>query len=220
MEGLDHLGQQLHDAGGRVELAAALAFAHGEGAEKVFVDAAEGVEVERGRDLGDFLEQLLEQGAGEQVEGLGQHAGELRVVAFDLAHGGVDLAADVGCFGQGQQVVEARLGGEVEHVVGVVGGGFVHPAAAARGGAGRFKLFALGGKAHLGKAQKDQAEDGAGVFLRLQARVGAELVGRVPQALFERGRGGVFFGGGDPEQGLVSLGVGGAGGLRQARVHD
>ena len=130
VEGFDDFGQQLDDAGGRVELAAALALGHGEGAEEVFVDAAEGVVVERGRNLGDLLQQFLEQGAGEQVVGLGQHAGELRVVLLDLAHRGVDLGADVGHLGQGQQVVEARLGGEVEDAFGVVGGGFIDAAAA------------------------------------------------------------------------------------------
>jgi len=39
-----------------VELAAALPLGHGEGAEEVFVNAAEGVVVERGRNLGDFLQ--------------------------------------------------------------------------------------------------------------------------------------------------------------------
>ena len=92
VEGFDDLGQQLDDAARRVELAAALALGHGESAEEVFVDAAEGVVVERGRNLGDLLQQFLEQGAGEQVVGLGQHAGELRVVLLDLAHRGVDPA--------------------------------------------------------------------------------------------------------------------------------
>jgi hypothetical protein len=130
VEGLDDFGQQLDDAGGRVELAAALAFGHGEGAEEVFVDAAEGVVVERGRNLGDLLQQFLEQGAGEQVVGLGQHTGKLRVELLDLAHGGIDLGADVSHLRQGQQVVEARLGGEVEDAFGVVGGRFIDPAAA------------------------------------------------------------------------------------------
>ena len=55
MEGLDHLSEQLHNAGRRVELATTLALAHRELAEEVFIDATEGVEVERGRDLGDLL---------------------------------------------------------------------------------------------------------------------------------------------------------------------
>jgi hypothetical protein len=69
----------------------------------------------------------------------------------------------------------------------VVGGGLIDAAAPAGGGAGLFQLRALGGKADLGKAQEDQAEDRAGVFLRLEAGVGAELVGGVPQPLFKRG---------------------------------
>ena len=105
---------------------------------------------------------------------------------LDLAHRGVDLGADVGGLGQGQQVIEARLGREVEDAFGVVGGGFVHAAAAPRRRAGLLQLGALGGEADLGEAQEDQAEDRAGVFLGLEAGVGAELVGGVPQALFER----------------------------------
>ena len=84
-----------------------------------------------GRDLGDLLEQLLEQRAGEEVVGLGQHAGKPRVVLLDLAHRRVDLGADVLALGQGQQVVEARLGREVEDAFCVVGGGLIQPAAAA-----------------------------------------------------------------------------------------
>ena len=80
VKGLDDLGEQLDDARWRVELAALLALGAGELAEEVLVDAAEGVEVHAGRNLGDPLEQLLEQCAGEEVVGLGQHAGELRVV--------------------------------------------------------------------------------------------------------------------------------------------
>jgi hypothetical protein len=80
MEGFDDFAEQPDDAARRVELAAALALAHGEGAEEVFVDAAESVVVERRRNLGDFLQQLLEQGVGEQVVGLRQHAGERPVV--------------------------------------------------------------------------------------------------------------------------------------------
>jgi hypothetical protein len=51
----------------------------------------------------------------------------------------------------------------------------------------------LHGKAHFGKAQKDQPKDGAGVFLWLEAGIGAELVGCVSQALLKRGGGSVFF---------------------------
>ena len=102
MERFDHLGEQLDNAGGCVELASALSLAHRELTEEVLVDATEGVEVERGRDLGDLLEQFLEQRAGKEIERLGQDAGELRVVLLHLAHRRVDLAADVRRLGQRQ----------------------------------------------------------------------------------------------------------------------
>ena len=47
--GLDDLGEEPDDAAGGVKLAAALAFGHGELAEEVFVDAPEGVVVQRWR---------------------------------------------------------------------------------------------------------------------------------------------------------------------------
>jgi len=47
----------------------------------------------------DFGEEA--EGAGEKVIGLGQDAGELRIVLFDVAHGGIDLRADVIGFGCG-----------------------------------------------------------------------------------------------------------------------
>ncbi len=130
MEGFDDFDQQLDDAAWRIELAALLAFGAGKLAEEVFVDAAEGVEVDVGRNLGDLLEQFLEQGAGEEVGGLGQYAGELRVELLDLAHRGVDLGADVGHLGQREQVVEACLGAEIEDAFGVIGGRFIEPATA------------------------------------------------------------------------------------------
>jgi hypothetical protein len=122
------IGEQLDDAARRVELASALPFGHGEGTEEVFVNAAKGVVVERGRNLGDFLQQFFEQGAGEQVEGLGQHARKLRVVLFDLTHRGVDFGPDVGHFGQREQEVKARLGREVEDAFGVISSGLLNPA--------------------------------------------------------------------------------------------
>ena len=124
--GLDDFGEEADDAAGGVKFAAALALAHGELAEEVFVDAPEGVVVQRSGNLGDALEQFLEEGAGEEVVGLGQDAGELRVVLLDVAHGGIDLRADVLGFRQAQQVIEPRLGGQIKDALGVVGGGFIH----------------------------------------------------------------------------------------------
>ena len=47
---LDDFGEQADDGGGRVKFAAPLAFGHGELAEEIFVDAPEGVVVERRRE--------------------------------------------------------------------------------------------------------------------------------------------------------------------------
>ena len=85
----------------------------------------------------------------------------------------------------------------------MIGGGLVHARAAPGGRAGLLQLGALGGEADFGEAQEDEAEDGRGVFLGLEAGVGAELVGGIPEALFQRVVGGVFFRWGDPLHALV-----------------
>jgi len=52
------------------------------------------------------------------------------------------------------------------------------------------------------EALEAEAEDGRRAFLGFEAEVCAELVGRGPEALFERVRGLVFFRGGDPVHGF------------------
>ena len=59
-------------------------------------------------------------------------------------------------------------------------------------------MGAFPGEADFGEAQKNQAEDRCGVFLGLEAGIGAELVGGVPKPFFQRGVLGVFFGWCDP----------------------
>jgi hypothetical protein len=49
-----------------------------------------------------------------------------------VPHRGVDLAADVLGLGPVQQIVEARIGRQVEDTLGMVGGGLVDSAAAPR----------------------------------------------------------------------------------------
>ena len=70
-------------------------------------------------------------GGKADIAGLGKHAGRLRVVLLDLPRRRIDLAADILGLGPVQQVVEARLGGQIKDAIGVVGGGFLHAAAAA-----------------------------------------------------------------------------------------
>ena len=53
----------------------------------------------------------------------------------------------------------------------------------------------------LGEAQEGGAEDGDGVFLGIEAGVGEELVGGVPEAFFQCGVGVVLFRWGDPDHG-------------------
>ena len=53
-------------------------------------------------------------------------------------------------------------------------------------------------KADIRIAQEDQAENGGRVFRRLQVRAGPELVGGVPELLFEFGAGVVVGGGFGP----------------------
>ena len=127
--GLEDLGEEADDAGGGVELSPTLSLGHGELGEEVFVDAAEGVVVGGDRDLGDLLEEALEQGAGEKVVGLGKDAGELGVLLLDGQHGGIHLRADVLCLGEVEEVVEPGLGREIEDPLGMVGIGLLDAAA-------------------------------------------------------------------------------------------
>ena len=119
---------------GRVELAALLSFRPGEFAEEVFVDAAEGVVVDGGRDFGDALEEFFQQRAGEDFVGLGQHPGELRIVLLDVTHRLIDRLAGIASFWKMQELVEARIRCEIEHPFGMVGSRFVHAGTAPRRG--------------------------------------------------------------------------------------
>ena len=127
---LDNFGEKADDAARRVEFAAALAFAHGKLAEEILVNAAKGVVVQRGGNLGDLLEQFLQEGAGKKVVSLGQDPGELRIVLLDVAHRLIDLRPDVFRFRQGKQKVKAGIWHQIKNALGMVGTRIIHPAAA------------------------------------------------------------------------------------------
>ncbi len=57
---------------------------------------------------------------------------------------------------------------------------------------------ALGSKADFGEVQEYEAEDRRRILLGFKTGVGSKLVGRVAEALFQRGIAAVFFGWGDP----------------------
>ena len=122
MERLDDLDDELDDAGGREELAALLPLRHGEVAEEVFVNLAEGIALDGHRDRGEVLQQGDEQVLFESVVGLGQNVLEVFVLGLDGLHGLVDGLADVGAFGQVQQVGEPGLFGEVEDALSLIVG--------------------------------------------------------------------------------------------------
>ena len=127
---------------------------------------------------------------------------------LDVAHGLVDLRADVRGLWQAQQEIESGGWHQVENAVSVIGCRVVNAAAAPRAvpvptfRPGLFQLGALIGEAHFGEAQEDQAKNGCRVFLRFEAGIGPELVGGVPEAPFQRGVIGVFFRRGDPDHSL------------------
>lgn len=104
---------------------------------------------------------------------------------LDVAHGGIDLRADVLGFGVVEQVIEPRLGGRMV-------GSIASPPPDATltlspSPSGREKQFrTLGGEADFGEAQEAEAKDGRGVFLGLEARVGAELWSAADQRRFSR----------------------------------
>ena len=120
LEGFDDADDELDDGGGGEELAALLAFAHGEVAEEVFVDLAEGVSLDVHGDGIHGLEQFLEQGVLEAVVGLGEHILEVGILCFDGAHGLIDGRADVGHLGKGDQRREARCFGQVEDAASLI----------------------------------------------------------------------------------------------------
>jgi hypothetical protein len=85
-----------------------------------------------------------------------------------------------------EHVIKPRLGGQIEDTLGVIGCRFIQARAAPGGRLCLLQFGALGGEADFGKAQEDQAEDRTGVFLRLEAGVGPELISGTPKTLFQR----------------------------------
>jgi hypothetical protein len=59
-------------------------------------------------------------------------------------------------------------------------------------GGGLVKRGAADGKAGLGRGQKDEAEDWAGVLLGGKAGIGAEIIGGIPKLFFQRIAGASF----------------------------
>ena len=89
MIGLDDLDDELHDGGGREELAALLHVVRGELAHEVFEDEPVGVALDLQRR--EEAQQFLQHGVRQPGVALRQHAGEVGVGLGDALHGGVQL---------------------------------------------------------------------------------------------------------------------------------
>ena len=182
LEGFDDADDELDDGGGGEELAALLALAHGEVAEEVFVDLAEGVSLDVYGDGVHRLEQFLEQGVLEAVVGLGEHVFEVGVLRLDGPHGLVDGRADVGPLGERDQRREAGRFGKVKDTAGlIVRRADFPPSAASGSGQVLGRLLKL----VVGVAQKHEPQHRDGVFGGFQLGISPQLVGRGPEAGFD-----------------------------------
>ena len=182
--GFEHLDQQPDDGGGRVELAALLAFAQRELAQEVLVDFAENVlraaflvaQADGADEIHQFAQSsLVERGAGVIVR---QHALEARIVALDGIHRAVDQRADFGALGIALQVVPARVRRHPEHALGQV----------------LVAVFGIGvlvereAVVQLGEGVRDVLQENEAehdVFVVGAVEVAAQLVSRRPQRLFK-----------------------------------
>ncbi len=95
MEGLDDFDNQLNERDRREEFAAALAFGHGEVAEKILVNLAESVALNLHRNLFHDTQQFDERALFEAVVGLGQDAIHLLVLRLNGLHGIGNRLTDV-----------------------------------------------------------------------------------------------------------------------------
>lgn len=112
---------------------------------------------------------------------------------LNVAHGVIDGLAHVGRFRKREQVIEARFGCQKQNDISVICGGVIHPGATPRRGWEFLQPGTLRRKSDFSEPKKDEAKDWLRVFRSLEAGVGAELVGGIPETLFKRVIGGVFF---------------------------
>ena len=191
--GLNHFDEKLDDRLRGVKLAALFAFAGGELAEEVFVDAAENVlgaallvaETDGADEIDEFAESALIEGFAGVV--LGEDAFEAGIVLFEGEHGFVEELADAGLLGGGLELGPASGFGNPEDVF---GGVFV-----AVLGVG-VRLALEGGVALLEGVgnvfEEDEAEDD--VLVVGGVHVAAKLVGGLPEGLLEAEVGAVLGG--------------------------
>ena len=159
----------------------------GELRQEVLVDAPEDVAGHALELVGvQLAQQLAEHLVVERlVLALGQDAAQAGVVGLDRRHGRDHGGRAVGPVGQGDEVVEARLGPQEEGVLAREVGPRDRPPAAPARRQARLDLVPHGEIAAVGVAQEDEAHDRQEVLVAGVLRVGAQRVGRAPQAPFD-----------------------------------
>src|SRR5256885_1635662 len=121
---LNHFDEKLYDGLRGVKLAALFAFAGGELAEEIFINAAENVlgaaflvaEADGADEVNEFAEAaLIERFAGVV---LGEDAAKSGIFLFNGEHGFVEEFADAGLLGGGLQLGPASGFGNPENIFG------------------------------------------------------------------------------------------------------
>lgn len=148
--------------------------------------------------------KILQQARVEYLIRLRQHARELRVALLDCPHRLVDglpqrqlSAPALGKFKEG---VVARPRWQEQHARRVVGVWIVDARPAPPGRRPR-QLRLPRREARVREAQENEAEHGRRVLGRLEPAVGAEIIGALPEALFQGDAADVFGGGCNPLHG-------------------
>jgi hypothetical protein len=181
MEWFDDFDDQFHDTNRREKLTTLLSFGHGELAEEILVNLAEGVPLNRHRNRREVLEQRYQETFLQTVVRLWEDVLEIFVLDLNRLHGLVDGLADVRAFRQIQQRSESRLFGDVEDTLRLV----VRLAdLAATAGLLRHLLLGLG-ELVVGVAEEDEAQNRDRILRRLKLGVRPKFVGSFPKALFK-----------------------------------
>lgn len=179
-----HLDQHRDDGFRGVEFAAALAFVRREFTDEIFIDPTDQVEVMagavEGKVVGEQLDQARHDVAAEfgPAIDLGQGVLERLVATLDLAHGIVNLHADVGGLGVGGQMVPAGLRRHPEYVF---GGVFVGIVGISQVIGQELGPFSVEGDGNI--AQEQQAQGDILVFTRIH--LAAHLVSRREEGLLD-----------------------------------
>jgi hypothetical protein len=191
--GREHFDEQPHDATGRVELPAVLAFGAGETGEEIFVNASEqidgamrllafarGGERDRADEVNQFAEAMFVEARPRVI--FWQHTFETRIIAFDGDHRVIDDFANGGLLGAVLQITPARSGRNPKNIFSfvfvLIFGIRAFVIAFARDEFGAVFLERVGNV-----FEKNQAEDDVLVFRRVH--VVAEFVGGEPELGFE-----------------------------------